>query len=574
MPSDAFQEFFHRKLPVPALRKMYGDHGRARDHAPSLSDLLFCVGYSSSARADRAADPSSAACGRRSGSEVHLVRVHELPAHGDRDIVGLCRDDADPYGDRVPSEEIALKKKKRSRTLGDKCFCKRIWTLIRTLFRKNTEKGNFLQNCFCFLQVGFSGAGRCYSQITKCVHILNGGNFMEKTTSKKWLSLLMALLVIISCTSLVMAAGLTKGSDGKWHYVLSNGNYAKNTWMTVSGSKYYFDGNGNGVTGFYTVSGKKYYFDTSSAKMQKNCWKKNSSGKWLYFGSVGEAVNGWLTLNSTKYYFENYFMVTGWKKLGGANYHFDSNGRMETNRWLDGHYLGSNGKALTGWQTLNGYRYFFDGNGKMYTGLKNVGSYKYYFDTSNGRMLKNAWKSINGNYYYFNGNGEAVKGWQTISGATYYFNENYVRLSGTQTIDGMVSHLDSDGKAITGWQTIDGKTYYYDSHGVAVTDWKTIDGDRYFFGNDGGMRTDWFVYNGYTYYFGKDGKMATGPKGCNDGYLHYFNADGHMLRNGYVVEHRDPFDYIYVLDEEGRVIEDGYISERDLIERGYKEATD
>ena len=71
----------------------------------------------------------------------------------------------------------------------------------------------------------------------------------------------MALLVIISCTSLVMAAGLTKGSDGKWHYVLSNGNYAKNTWMTVSGSKYYFDGNGNGVTGFYTVSGKKYYFE-------------------------------------------------------------------------------------------------------------------------------------------------------------------------------------------------------------------------------------------------------------------------------------------------------------------------
>ena len=381
---------------------------------------------------------------------------------------------------------------------------------------------------------------------------------MEKTTSKKWLSVLMALLVIISCTSLVMAAGLTKGSDGKWHYVLSNGNYAKNTWMTVSGSKYYFDGNGNGVTGFYTVSGKKYYFDTSSAKMQKNCWKKNASGKWLYFGTVGEAVNGWLTLNSNKYYFENYFMVTGWKKISGANYYFDSNGRMQKNCWVSGHYLGSNGKALTGWQTISGNRYYFDSNGNRYTGLKTVGSYMYYFDTSNGKMLKSAWKSINGNYYYFNGNGEAVKGWQTINGATYYFNGNYVRLSGTQTIDGKVSHLDSDGKAITGWQTIDGKRYYYDSHGVAVTGWQTIGGYKYYFGNDGGMRTGWQQIDGKTYYFFKhsssvhypvktlislsdsallgyteefydeqpEGSAITGHFCFIDGYWYYFFGDG------------------------------------------------
>ena len=323
---------------------------------------------------------------------------------------------------------------------------------------------------------------------------------MEKTKNKKWLSVLMALLVIISCTSLVMAAGLTKGSDGKWHYVLSNGNYAKNTWMTVSGSKYYFDGNGNGVTGFYTVSGKKYYFDTSSAKMQKNVWKKNASGKWLYFGTVGEAVNGWLTLNSNKYYFVNYFMVTGWNKISGANYYFDSNGRMQKNCWVSGHYLGSNGKALTGWQTLSGYRYFFDGNGKMYTGLKTVGSYMYYFDTSNGKMLKNAWKSINGNFYYFNGNGEAVKGWQEISGATYYFNGNYVRLSGTQTIDGKVCHLDSDGKAITGWQTINDKTYYYDNHGATVTNRAVIDGYTYYLGNDGVLKTGWVSDGTHMYY--------------------------------------------------------------------------
>lgn len=108
MPPDAFQKFFHRKLPISALRKMHGDHGRARDRAPALSDLLFCVGYSSSARADRAADPSCAACGRRAHSEVHIVRVHELPAHGDRDIVGLCRVHADPYGDRVAGEKVLV----------------------------------------------------------------------------------------------------------------------------------------------------------------------------------------------------------------------------------------------------------------------------------------------------------------------------------------------------------------------------------------------------------------------------------------------------------------------------------
>ena len=132
----------------------------------------------------------------------------------------------------------------------------------------------------------------------------------------------MALLVIISCTAFVSAAGLEKGKDGKYHYVLSNGNYARATWMTVNGSKYYFDGNGNAVTGFYTVSGTKYYFDPSTAKMQKNVWKTTANGKKYYFGPVGGAVTGWHTEGSTKYYLDSNGVVKGWKKISGKNYYF------------------------------------------------------------------------------------------------------------------------------------------------------------------------------------------------------------------------------------------------------------
>jgi hypothetical protein len=84
-------------------------------------------------------------------------------------------------------------------------------------------------------------------------------------------------------------------------------------------------------------------------------------------------------------------MATGWQAVGGAWYHFDSNGAMATGwRQVGGtwYWLESSGAMATGWRFIGGAWYFFDASGAMKTGWFHDGVAWYYTD-SNGAMVAN-----------------------------------------------------------------------------------------------------------------------------------------------------------------------------------------
>ena len=64
--------------------------------------------------------------------------------------------------------------------------------------------------------------------------------------------------------------------NGMWTFTKADGNKAKNEWVliTVAGgnaSYFYFDSNGNMVTGWQRVDGKWFYFNNESGSLLGAC---------------------------------------------------------------------------------------------------------------------------------------------------------------------------------------------------------------------------------------------------------------------------------------------------------------
>lgn len=119
-----------------------------------------------------------------------------------------------------------------------------------------------------------------------------------------------------------------------------------NEWVQEGDDWYYFDGDGNKVTGWLKIDGIWYYFEGSGA--MKTGWLK-SGGNWYYMTQSGA-------------------MATGWKQSGGNWYYFDNTGAMYTG-WLDyggkRYYLDQDGKMVTGTVRIDGRTYMFDPTGAL-----------------------------------------------------------------------------------------------------------------------------------------------------------------------------------------------------------------
>lgn len=196
-------------------------------------------------------------------------------------------------------------------------------------------------------------------------------------------TVLRIISICLLCCLLIGSAGADwKQSNGRWWYDYGHGDYARNEWLKDRGNKYYFDGNGWMVTGWYQI--------------------KN---KWYHFAPTGAMQTGWIQDGKTWFWLNKKgVMKTGWGSISGSRYFFGADGAMRTD-----------------WQQIDGYWYYFGNDGKMRKGWQKIGKDWYYFYTS-GIMATNT--VIDGYQIGPDGRmGDKVKSVLTVDRTSLYMDE-------------------------------------------------------------------------------------------------------------------------------------------------------
>jgi lactocepin len=182
-------------------------------------------------------------------------------------------------------------------------------------------------------------------------------------------------------------------------------------------------------------------------------------------------------------------MDSGWLTIGGYTY-----------------YL-ANGAACTGWETISDDKYYFNSKGEMQTGVIRIGA-NYYLLDDNGILQMTTTRP--GITIDENGVCHIKKGWFKDSEGKYYYQK-------------------SDGSIIKNkWITTKGKKYYVGSDGRRTIGFKTIQKKRYYFDKNGVMKTGWLTYKGHKYYFKKNGQMVQGKTIRIKGKKYTFKKNGQL----------------------------------------------
>ena len=107
-----------------------------------------------------------------------------------------------------------------------------------------------------------------------------------------------------------------------------DGTYVMNDFVVSKGKTYYFDADGNKVTGKQTINNVTYFFNKDG--VMQTGWKKTDDGTY-YLGDNGAAVIGWQTIEEDDYYFDNSgIMATGEVQVGLAKCIFSKKGKLKS----------------------------------------------------------------------------------------------------------------------------------------------------------------------------------------------------------------------------------------------------
>mgnify|MGYP004458188081 CR=1 FL=1 len=286
--------------------------------------------------------------------------------------------------------------------------------------------------------------------------------------------------------------------------------------------------NGKWVT---DSNGKWYQY--SDGTYEKSGFKE-MNGKTYYFQSNGYVKTGWLLLNNSWYMFNaDGSMIIGWH----GDYYFDENGKMKANAFVEGYYLGADGKYVKNqWIKDGGKDYFMDANGKVkknawqgayYLGkdgamLTNIFTPDGYYVGSDGAYYTNRWFRDHKKDYFVNAAGKVVKNaWQ----GAYYLGKDGVMLTNAFTPDGY--YVGSDGVYVRNQKvTVDGKVYYLNVDGkVAKNQWS---GDYYLDGNGNVVKNKWIG----NCWCGEDGKYV--KSSWVDNNKSYVNQNGVYVTNQWI----------------------------------------
>ena len=105
-----------------------------------------------------------------------------------------------------------------------------------------------------------------------------------------------------------------------------------------------------------------------------------------------------------------------------------------------------------------GKTYYMDENGHKVTGFRNIGSYKYYFNSA-GVMVHNCFFTVGGKKYYADANGRVVRNQTRKIGNYWYgFNASGVMLKGSGVIGNKRYLFGSDGKSYLSKSKVKKKT--------------------------------------------------------------------------------------------------------------------
>ena len=171
---------------------------------------------------------------------------------------------------------------------------------------------------------------------------------------------------------------LLEGWNADYTMFAKDGSYVTNSFENIDGQKYYFDENGNKVTGFKTIGTDAYYFNESGV-LQSNMQMhqdesmgltlyslKKEDGQIHYYLENGMEYNGMAHLNGKIYYFENGVQSFGEKQVNGNWYNFKKDGTLSVgfvNFGNSAKYYDNFGKRLQGTFRIDKVTYNTDNNG-------------------------------------------------------------------------------------------------------------------------------------------------------------------------------------------------------------------
>lgn len=208
--------------------------------------------------------------------------------------------------------------------------------------------------------------------------------------------------------SIDTSSKLLDGWNTDYTMFVKDGVYITNSFEDIDGQKYYFDENGNKVTGFKTIGTEAYYFNESGV-LQSNMQMhydestgltlyslKKENGQVHYYLENGMEYNGMAHLNGKIYYFENGVQSFGEKQVNGNWYNFKKDGTLSVgfvNFGNSAKYYDNLGKRLQGTFRIDKVTYNTDNNGLINKASWNGVSY--YCQRDN----RWAW-SVYGNYTF------------------------------------------------------------------------------------------------------------------------------------------------------------------------------
>ncbi len=202
-------------------------------------------------------------------------------------------------------------------------------------------------------------------------------------------------------------------------------------WVMENGKWYYYDINGNGVTG-WRKSGNTWYYCLDGEMLTDTI---TPDGYYVDADGFAQDYPGNLSSSSSD---SSYSGPGGWVEIDGKWYYHDSNGNGVTGWRISGDtwYYCLDGEMLTDTITPDGY--YVDANGFAQDYPGNLSSSSY----DSGYSGPGGWVEIDGKWYYHDSNGNGVTGWR-ISGDNWYYCLDGEMLTDTITPDGY--YVDSTG---------------------------------------------------------------------------------------------------------------------------------